>query len=86
MAIIERTGLLTGRALATLGAICDLRFAVIGGSVALGFGDPFFNAARAELDQRARLSFTSGFRVEPARLGALAPLVGAAALVHRVDW
>ncbi len=83
-AIVERTGLLTGRALASLGAICDLRLAVIGGSVALGFGEPFFAAAQAELDQRARLAFTSGFRVVPAGLGQLAPLIGAAALARRV--
>jgi len=83
-AIVERTGLLTGRALASLGAICDLRLAVIGGSMALGFGEPFFAAAQAELDQRARLAFTSGFRVVPAGLGQLAPLIGAAALARRV--
>ena len=82
-AIVERTGLMTGRALASLGAICDLQLAVIGGSVALGFGEPFFSAAQLELDQRARLSFTSGFRVVPAGLGQLAPLVGAAALARR---
>jgi len=82
-AIVERTGLLTGRALASLGAICDLRLAVIGGSVALGFGEPFFSAAQAELDQRARLSFTSGFKVVPAGLGQVASLVGAAALARR---
>lgn len=83
-AIVERTGLLTGRALASLGAVCDLRLAVIGGSVALGFGEPFFSAAQAELDQRARLAFTTGFRVVPAGLGQLAPLIGAAALARRV--
>lgn len=82
LAMIERTGVLTGRALASLGAICDLRLAVVGGSVALGFGEPFFAAMQAELDQRARLSFTSGFVARPVALGPLAPLVGAAALVH----
>jgi glucokinase len=81
--IVERTGILTGRALASLAAICDLRLAVIGGSVALGFGEPFFGSAQAELDQRARLSFTQGFQVIPAGLGQLAPLVGAAALARR---
>ncbi len=83
--IVERTGLLTGRALASLGAICDLKRAVIGGSVALGFGEPFFSAAQLEVDQRARLSFTSGFKVLPAGLGQLAPLVGAAALARRAS-
>lgn len=80
--IVERTGILTGRALASMGAICDLKLAVIGGSVALGFGEPFFSAAQAELDQRARLAFTQGFKVVPAGLGQLAPLVGAAALAR----
>lgn len=82
-AIVERSGQLVGRALASLAAVCDLRLAVIGGSVALGFGQPFFDAVRSELEQRARLAFTTGFRVVPAGLGEMAPLVGAAALVRR---
>lgn len=82
--IVERTGILTGRALASLGAICDLKLAVVGGSVALGFGEPFFGAAQSELDQRARLAFTQGFKVVPAGLGQLAALVGAAALARAV--
>jgi glucokinase len=81
-AIVERTGILVGRALASVGAVCDLRLAVIGGAVALGFGDPFFTAVQQELDQRAKLSFTAGFRVVPSRLGLVAPLVGAAALAR----
>ncbi len=82
IAIVERTGLLMGRALASLAAICDLRLAVVGGSVALGFGEPFFNAAQEELDKRAKLPFVAGFRIVPAGLGPLAPLAGAAALAH----
>ena len=61
--------MLVGRALASVGAVCDLKLAVIGGSVALGFGEPFFRAAQDELDKRARLPFTSGFQVMPASLG-----------------
>ena len=72
-----------GRALAGLGAVCDLKLAVVGGSVALGFGEPFFASCQSELDQRARLSFTSGFRVVPVGLGQMASLVGAAALARR---
>lgn len=81
-AIIERTGLLVGRALASLGALVDLKTAVIGGSVALGFGEPFFGAAQRELAHRARLSFSTGFEVRPAGLGPAAPLIGAAALAR----
>ncbi len=82
-AIMERTGTLVGRALASVGAMVDLRLAVVGGSVALGFGDVFFDAASKELEARARLSFTTGFRIVPAQLGQLAPLIGAAALARR---
>jgi len=82
-AIVERTGIFTGRALAGVGALCDLRLAVVGGSVALGFGEPFFAGIQAELEQRARLGFTTGFRVVPVGRGQLATLVGAAALARR---
>jgi glucokinase len=81
-AIMERTGTLVGRALASVGAVVDLKLAVVGGSLALGFGDVFFEAAQHELDLRARLGFTTGFRIVPAGLGHHAPLVGAAALAR----
>jgi hypothetical protein len=48
--------------------------------VALGFGAAFLDAAQAELDRRCRLDFSAGTRIVPARLGAAAPLVGAAAV------
>lgn len=81
-AIIERTGLLVGRALASLAAVVDCNVAVIGGSVALGFGEAFFVAAQAEVNQRAKLSFTEHLEVRRAALGELAPLIGAAALAR----
>ncbi len=83
VAIVERTGVMVGRALASVGALCDLKLAIVGGSVALGFGEPFFRAAQDELDKRARLPFTSGFQIVPAALGPAAPLIGAAALARR---
>ena len=73
---------MVGRALASVGALCDLKMAIVGGSVALGFGEPFFRAAQDELDKRARLPFISGFQVLPAALGQRAPLIGAAALIR----
>jgi glucokinase len=82
-AIIERTGLLVGRAIASLAAVCDFNLAVIGGSVALGFGEPFFAAAQTEVQSRARLSFTEHVEIRRAGLGELAPLVGAAAVARR---
>ena len=60
--------------------LLDLPLAVVGGSVALGFGVAFFLAAQREVDQVARLVYSRGCRIEPAGLGDGAPLVGAAAL------
>jgi len=55
---------------------------VIGGSVALGFGAPFYAAAQAEVDRYARIKFARGIQVRPTGLGADAPLVGAAAVAR----
>ena len=81
--VIERTGMYVGRAVASVAALLDLRLAVIGGSVALGFGEPFFRAAQTEADRYATLEFARGIRLLPAGLGADAPLVGAAAIARR---
>jgi glucokinase len=81
--VVERTGRLVGRAVASVANLLDLRLAVVAGSVALGYGEPFFAAAQAELDARARLSFSAGARIVPAGLGANGPLVGAAAVGWR---
>jgi glucokinase len=81
--VIERTGVLVGRAVASVANLLDLRLAVVAGSVALGFGEPFFAAARAELDRSARLDFSRGARIKPGRLGADGPLIGAAAVGRR---
>jgi glucokinase len=77
---IERTGTLVGRAVASTANLLDLHLAVVAGSVALGFGEPFFAAAQDELSQRARLDFSVEARIVPAGLGADGPLVGAAAV------
>src|SRR4051812_24075136 len=78
--VVRETGTLVGRAVASVCNLLDLRLAVVAGSVALGFGAPFFDAAQAELDACARLEFSRGARIVPARLGDAAPLVGAAAV------
>ena len=79
-ATIERTGTLVGRAVASVANLLDLPLAVVAGSVALGFGPPFFAAAQAELDRSCRLDFSRGTRIVPAGLGADGPLIGAAAV------
>ncbi len=79
----SRTGRLVGRAVASVVSLLDIELVVVGGSVALGFGAPFFAAANSELHARARLSFTSGARIVPSGLGSEGPLVGAGALGWR---
>jgi glucokinase len=80
---VAAAGARLGRAVASVANLLDLGLAVVGGSVALGWGGPFFAAAQEELDRRARLTFSRGARVVPAALGADAPLVGAAAIGWR---
>jgi len=80
---IERTGTMVGRAVASVATLLDLRLAVISGSVALGFGEAFFAAARVELERRARLDFARGVEIVPGALGPDGPLVGAAAVGWR---
>lgn len=81
--VIERTGRLVGLAVASTANLLDLKLAVVAGSVALGFGDPFFAAAQREIDARARLEFARGTVIRRAGLGADGPLVGAAAVGWR---
>ena len=80
--MVERTGRLVGLALASVVNLLDLPLAVVSGSVALGFADPFFEAAQAEMDARCRLEFARGASVIPGGLGGGGPLIGAA----RVGW
>jgi glucokinase len=79
----RRVGTLVGRAVATVANLLDVRLAVVAGSVALGYGATFFDAAQAELDARARIEFSRGALIRPAGLGDSGPLVGAAAVGWR---
>ena len=79
----ERAGHLVGRAVASVANLLDLRLAVAAGSVALGYGADFFNAAQKELDRNCRLSFSRGCVICPAGRGDEAPLLGAAAVGWR---
>ncbi len=81
--MIDRTGRLVGEALASVANFCDLDLFVVAGSVALGFGKPFFDAASTALRDNAKQSYARVARVVPAGLGNRAPLVGAAAVAWR---
>ena len=79
----RRAGRLVGRAVAATSTLLDINLAVVGGSVALGFGTPCFDAAQSELDDQTGLEFSNGSKIVPAGLGADGPLVGAAEIWRR---
>jgi glucokinase len=72
--------MLVGRAVASLVSALDIELILVAGSVALGYGPPFFEAANEELRARACLSFTRSATIVPAGLGDHGPLVGAGAV------
>lgn len=78
--IMQRTGRLVGRAVASLCTLLDLELVVVGGGVALGFAATFFNAANEELSTTAHLPYTRHARITPTRLGDRGPLIGAGAV------
>ena len=82
-AVVDRAGMLVGRAVASVASLLDLDLAVVAGSVALGYGNAFFAAAQGELAARARLSFSRRARIVPAGLGSQGPLLGAGAVGWR---
>ncbi len=81
---VERAGRLLGLGLASVANLLDLELVAVGGSVALGFGEPFFAAANASLHEQSRLGFTDDCRIVPVGLGKDGPLVGAGALAWRL--
>jgi len=79
-AVVERTGVLVGTGVASVVNLLDLDLVVVGGSVALGFGAPFFAAAQRAVAGMARMPYASRTRVVPVGLGPEAPVIGAAAV------
>ncbi|MDA3039739.1 MAG: ROK family protein [Actinomycetota bacterium] len=80
---IDRVGRAVGRAVGSVSNLLDLRLTVVAGSVALGYGEPFFTAAQAEIDRICRLDHSRGARIAPAGCGDEGPLIGAAAVALR---
>jgi glucokinase len=88
--VVERTGMMIGRAVASAVAVFDVRLVLLAGPVPAVFGLPLLEAARRELDQRSRLAHVRAgadraehrVTVDVTALGTVAPLVGAAALAR----
>ena len=81
---VERAGRLLGVGLASVVNLLDLSTVLVGGSVALGFGGPFFAAANDALREHARMAHARECAVRPVGLGADGPLIGAAGLAWRL--
>lgn len=79
----RRTGTLVGRAVASVANLLDLRLACVAGSVALGYGADFLDAARAEVAASACIAHARGTEIRIGALGGEGPLVGAGAVAWR---
>ena len=78
--IVERTGIMVGRAIASAAAAFDVSTFLLSGTVVDKFGDPMFDAMRRELELRSHLPHLIDLHViEPS--GFVLPLTAASALV-----
>jgi len=80
LAEVLRAGKLLGQGLGSVVNLLDLELVAIGGSVALGYGGPFFSAVARGLHASSRLDFAQDCRIETVGLGKDGPLIGAGAL------
>jgi glucokinase len=79
----QRTGELVGRAVGTLSSVLDFRHCYVAGSVALGYGDEFFDAANKAARSLAMMSYSHDIEICPSQLGNDGPLLGAAVVGWR---
>lgn len=79
----RQVGVWVGRAVASVANLLDLQLAVVAGSVALGYGADFFDAAQETIDELSQIQHARGTRVIPAGLADQGPLIGAGAVAWR---
>jgi glucokinase len=77
--IIERTGIMVGRAIASAAAVFDVPTFVVSGSVVDTLGDDMLSVVRREIDQRSHLDHLQPLRVVEMS-GFVHPLTATAAL------
>jgi glucokinase len=73
-----RTGQLVGRAVGQLASVLDFQHCFIAGSVALGYGEEFFNEATKAARGVAMLWYSHDIEIRPSQLGSDGPILGAA--------
>ena len=76
---------MTARACASIAAMLDIADIVIGGIVPSVFGERYFDALAAELDQRSRLTHLADLRVRSVGVRRIGPLLTAAAIARAAD-
>jgi glucokinase len=81
--IMQRTGVLVGRAAATVCNTLDLTLVVVAGTIARNFAATFFHSAQVALEEHAQLPYSRGARITPSRLGDNGQLIGAGAMGWR---
>ena len=74
----HRTADLVGRAVGTLAVVLDFNHCYVAGSVALGFGDEFFEVANKSARAVAMLPYSQHLEIRRSGLGVDGPLLGAA--------
>lgn len=80
--MIDRTGIMMGRAIASAAAAFDVTTVLLGGAVIDTFGDPVLDSLRRELALRSRLTHLADLRVVELS-GYSQPLVSAASVAWR---
>jgi len=78
-----RTAELVGRAVGSLASVLDFSHCYIAGSVALGFGDEFFDVANKSARTVARLPYSEHLELSRSELGVDGALLGAALVAWR---
>lgn len=84
-AAVERSGRAIGRAIASATNLLDLDLVVIGGGFSNVTPD-LFDFIRESIAERQTFPFVTRVKVVPSAITDDAPLLGAAALVHRPEW
>jgi glucokinase len=71
---------LVGRGVGTLASVLDISQCFVAGSVALGFGEEFFDTATRSAREVATMAYSRDVTISPSGLGGDGPLLGAALL------
>jgi glucokinase len=84
-AAVQRSGRAIGQAIASATALVDLDLIAIGGGFSRVTPD-IFDYINAAIAERVQFGFVTKARAVPSTLSDEGPLIGAAALVHRVEF